>query len=91
MIAFAAVMPVSMAACIQGLTAGCVASPAKNSVDPTEAASATLDDYYYIFHNCFFGGPNIFIFFFFLAMNPYKLWVFVIYLISLNTRKSWNE
>ena len=44
MIASAALMPVSMAACMQGLTAGCVASPAKNSVDPTGAASASLDN-----------------------------------------------
>ena len=37
----AARAPVSSAACRQGLTAACVASPAKNSAPPTGAASAS--------------------------------------------------
>lgn len=39
--AAAARPPASIAACMQGLTSGCAASPAKNSARPTGAASAS--------------------------------------------------
>ena len=42
---FAADSPVSQAACKQGFTAGCVASPAKNSVLSTGRAKASLPEH----------------------------------------------